>query len=121
MWYTINMTLMGVDTIMLNKKNLFIILIILLTSIVGVGLVFNNRKTRTYLNPEKVITEVKTYFMHVVGSYILNEPIHYKYENNELIVYQGGITTQHNGNITYYDFFANASTGEIIDIIECTK
>ncbi|RIP34040.1 hypothetical protein BUZ14_08300 [Staphylococcus gallinarum] len=106
---------------MLNKKNLFIIIFILLTSIVAVCLAYNTRKNQQYLNPEKVIKEVRTYFMNVVGSYILNETIHYSHNGNDVVVYQGGITTQHNGNIAYYDFFVNASTGEIIDIIECTK
>lgn len=115
------MTLMGVDSVMLNKKNLFIIIFILLASIVGVSFAFNSRKNQRHLNPEKVIKEVRTYFMNVVGSYILNETIHYNHGDKVLVVYQGGITTQHNGNITYYDFFADASTGEIIDIIECTK
>lgn len=114
------MTLLGVDAVMLNKKNWIFILFISLTTIIGIYYFYKRQTHLRYQDPEKLLSEVKTYFMNVAGSYILNETIAYKDStDNNNIVFQGGITTQHNGKLTYYDFFADAKTGKIIDIIEC--
>lgn len=113
------MTLLEVDCVMLNKKNRLIILFISLTTIVGATYFYKRQKDLQYHDPDKIITEVRTYFMNVVGSYILNEPITYKKSDNNFIVFQGGITTQNNKALTYYDFFADAKSGEVIDILEC--
>lgn len=113
------MTLLGVDCVMLNKKNRFIILFIMLTTIVGSIYFYTRRKHQQYQDPEKIISEVRTYFMNVIGSYILHEPITYKDTSNTTLAYQGGITTQNHGALTSYDFFVDANSGEIINIIEC--
>ncbi|WP_436951924.1 hypothetical protein [Staphylococcus shinii] len=104
---------------MLNKKNRFIILIITLTTIVGSIYFYTRRKHQQHQDPEKIISEVRTYFMNVIGSYILHEPIAYKNTSDTTLVFQGGITTQHNGSLASYDFFVDANSGEIINIIEC--
>lgn len=112
------MTLLEVVYVMLNKKKWLIILFISLTTIIGTTFFYIRQKDQRYQDSEKIVNEVRTYFMNVVGSYILNEPITYKNSDNSFIVFQGGITTQNNDKLTYYDFFADANSGEIIDIIE---
>ena len=113
------MTLLGVDCNMLNKKSWFFITIISLAVIVGSIYFYKRQKQIQHQNPEKIVSEVKTYFMNVVGSYILNETIMYKNANDQLEAFQGGVTTLHNGKRIYFDFYANAKTGEVLDIIEC--
>ncbi|MDW3782024.1 hypothetical protein [Staphylococcus saprophyticus] len=43
----------------------------------------------------------------------------YTKSDSKIIAFQGGITTQNHNTLTYYDFYADAKTGEILDIIEC--
>ncbi len=113
------MNLLGVDCNMLNKKSWFFIGLISITTIVGSIYFYTRQKQLQNRNPEAIITDVKTYFMNVVGSYILNETIMYQNAGDQLEVFQGGITTLHNGKRTYYDFYADAKIGEVINIIEC--
>ncbi|WP_436854142.1 hypothetical protein [Staphylococcus caeli] len=103
---------------MLNKKNWFLILFISLTAFVGSIYFYKRQNHLQYQDPEKITAEIKTYFMHVVGSYILKEPIAYKKSDTEYIVFQGGITTRHDDTLVYYTFYADAVSGEIIDICE---
>lgn len=76
---------------------------------------FINRKR---YNPVKVLNEVKSYFMNVKGSYIVYEPFVHPETDKYRLVYQGGITTVKNGQNIHYDFYANAYTGEVINIVE---
>lgn len=103
---------------MLNKKSWLIIIpmlgIILISSLV----LSKKLLTHNFKNPNKVINEVKTYFMHVVGSYILEEPTTYEKDNTVYTVYRGGITTFNSDRFTYYDFYVDAKIGTVIDIIE---
>lgn len=76
---------------------------------------FINRKR---YNPVKVLNEAKSYFMNVKGSYIVYEPFVHPETDKYRLVYQGGITTIKNGQNTHYDFYADAYTGEVINIVE---
>lgn len=113
------MTLLGVDYVMLNKKNWFILLLFFLTTIAGSIYFYKRRKHIQYRDPEKITKEVKTYFMNVIGSYILKVPMTYTKSDSKIIAFQGGITTRNHNTLTYYDFYADAKTGEILDIIKC--
>ena len=112
------MNFLGVDDMMFNKKNWCIIATI--SFIVSIGMLYLIKKLyrKRTVNPDKVLGEVKTYFMHVAGSYIVQQPLQYNKAGQDYIVYQGGITTLKNDTYTYYDFYADAHTGEILDIIE---
>ena len=112
------MNFWGVDDMMFNKKNWCIIAT--LSFIVSIGMLYLIKKLyrKRTVNPDKVLGEVKTYFMHVAGSYIVQQPLQYNKSGQDYIVYQGGITTLKNDTYTYYDFYADAHTGEILDIIE---
>ena len=112
------MNFWGVDDMMFNKKNWCIIAT--LSFIVSIGMLYLIKKLyrKRTVNPDKVLGEVKTYFMHVAGSYIVQQPLQYNKAGQDYIVYQGGITTLKNDTYTYYDFYADAHTGEILDIIE---
>lgn len=112
------MNSLGVDDMMFNKKNWCIIAAI--SFIVSIGMLYLIKELyrKRTVNPDKVLGEVKTYFMHVAGSYIVQQPLQYNKAGQDYIVYQGGITTFKNDAYTYYDFYADARTGEILDIIE---
>ncbi|SCS32342.1 hypothetical protein [Staphylococcus caeli] len=103
---------------MLNKKNWFIILFISLTAFVGSIYFYKRQFHMQYKDPDKITAEIKTYFMNVVGSYILKEPITYNKNGMDYNVFQGGITTRHDDTLVYYTFYADAISGEIIDICE---
>ena len=66
------MNLLWVDCNMLNKKSWFFIGLISITTIVGSIYFYTRQKQLQNRNPETIISDVKTYFMNVVGSYILN-------------------------------------------------
>ncbi|PHK50886.1 PepSY domain-containing protein [Staphylococcus edaphicus] len=104
---------------MLNKKSWFIISFISLTTVVGLICIYKRREHLQYQDPEKITSEVKTYFMNVIGSYILKAPITYTKSDSNHIAFQGGITTRSNDTLAYYDFYVDAKTGDILDIIEC--
>ncbi|SUM70633.1 peptidase propeptide and YPEB domain-containing protein [Staphylococcus saccharolyticus] len=74
-------------------------------------------KNKLY-NAEQLLTEVKTYFRDVKGSYIVQQPIILNQINNNQPIYQGGITTYKNGKLIDYEFYADAYSGQVIDIIE---
>lgn len=103
---------------MLNKKSWFIIIPVISILLFSGLLVGKRLLTQNFINPNKILAEVKTYFLHVVGSYILEEPITYQKDNTTYTVYRGGITTFNNDRFTYYDFYVDATTGTVIDIIE---
>ena len=69
-------------------------------------------------NPSNVLKEAKSYFMNVKGSFILHEP----YVDDNLypnrLIFQGGITQIKNNQQVEYIFYADAKSGEIINIVE---
>ena len=69
-------------------------------------------------NPSNVLKEAKSYFMNVKGSFILHEP----YVDDNLypnrLIFQGGITQIKNNRQVEYIFYADAKSGEIINIVE---
>ncbi|UIK44862.1 PepSY domain-containing protein [Staphylococcus epidermidis] len=69
-------------------------------------------------NAELLLNEVKTYFREVKGSYIVQEPIVLENINQNQPIYQGGITVLKNDHLINYEFYADAVSGQIIDIIE---
>ena len=69
-------------------------------------------------NAELLLNEVKTYFREVKGSYIVQEPIVLEHINHNQPIYQGGITVLKNDHLINYEFYADAVSGQIIDIIE---
>ena len=69
-------------------------------------------------NAELLLNEVKTYFREVKGSYIVQEPIVLENINHNQPIYQGGITVLKNDHLINYEFYADAVSGQIIDIIE---
>ena len=62
-------------------------------------------------NAELLLNEVK-------GSYIVQEPIVLENINHNQPIYQGGITVLKNDHLINYEFYADAVSGQIIDIIE---
>ncbi|MBF7016827.1 PepSY domain-containing protein [Staphylococcus durrellii] len=103
---------------MINKKSWLIFISVIAILLISCLFVVNKLLTQKFINPNKVLNEVKTYFMHVVGSYILEEPMTHQKDNTIYNVYRGGITTFNNDRFTYYDFYVDAKTGAVIDIIE---
>ena len=73
----------------LNCKNISIIGACTVV-IISAGIVAYLAKKK-YYNPDKLLNEVKTYFMDVKGSY---------------------------GQLVDYDFYADAYSGEVLNIIE---
>ncbi|MCH1578098.1 peptidase, partial [Staphylococcus epidermidis] len=51
-------------------------------------------------------------------SYIVQEPIVLENINHNQPIYQGGITVLKNDHLINYEFYADAVSGQIIDIIE---
>ncbi|NHM93049.1 MULTISPECIES: hypothetical protein [Staphylococcus] len=68
--------------------------------------------------PHDVLESVKQYFNNVTGSYILYEVVQFHKELDTYSAYKGGITTTRNDVTHHYTFYANAKTGEILDITE---
>ncbi|MDG4942751.1 hypothetical protein OSX66_02490 [Staphylococcus agnetis] len=68
--------------------------------------------------PHDVLESVKQYFNNVTGSYILYEVVQFHKELDTYSAYKGGITTTRNNVTHHYTFYANAKTGEILDITE---
>lgn len=106
------------DTLMkcLNCKNILIVgactVVILSTGVI----VYLNKKK--FYNPDKLLEEVKTYFMDVKGSYIVQQPLNDPNINANKPIYLGGISATKNGKLVDYDFYADAYTGEVLNIIE---
>ncbi|MHD0397430.1 hypothetical protein ACY2DA_06280 [Staphylococcus simulans] len=73
--------------------------------------------TKKY-NPQKLIEEVKSYFMNVTGSYIVSEPQPFEQDGIHYEVYRGGVTTKNHGKFSHYEFIADATNGKIINIKE---
>ncbi|EHJ08257.1 PepSY domain-containing protein [Staphylococcus simiae] len=92
-----------------------ITLLVVIISTVSIIQLINRKR----YNPVKVLNEVKSYFMNVTGSYIVYEPFVHPETDKYRLVYQGGITTIKHGNPIHYDFYADAYTGEVINIVEC--
>ncbi len=112
---------LGGRTVMFSKMKWYFTFIFSFLSIIGVMYLIHRQLHHHVFQSEKTLAEVKTYFRNVVGSYILNETVTYETSEGTFTVYQGGITTQSNDKRTYYDFYADANNGEIIDIIERTS
>ena len=73
----------------------------LLTSIATITFIYFLREKNKIQNPSNVLKEAKSYFMNVKGSFI-----------------QGGITQIKNNQQVEYIFYADAKSGEIINIVE---
>lgn len=56
--------------------------------------------------------------MDVKGSYIVHQPLNDPNINANRPVYLGGITATKNGQLVDYDFYADAYSGEVLNIIE---
>lgn len=69
-------------------------------------------------SPNTVLEAVKQYFHNVTGSFILYETVTYSKNDINYTAYKGGITTKRNDINHQYTFYADAKTGEILDIIE---
>ncbi|UDI78004.1 PepSY domain-containing protein [Staphylococcus taiwanensis] len=86
-----------------------------ITTTIVIYFIFENNKVK---HPNKVLEDAKSYFMNIRGSYILHEP----YLDNDLypdkLIYQGGITQSKNNKIIEYIFYADAKTGEVLNIVE---
>ena len=54
-------------------------------------ILYHTLKTKSK-NPDRILEEVKSYFMDIKGSYILHEPLQNKEQYLNRFVYQGGIT-----------------------------
>ena len=54
-------------------------------------ILYRTLKTKSK-NPDRILEEVKSYFMDIKGSYILHEPLQNKKQYLNRLVYQGGIT-----------------------------
>lgn len=52
----------------------------------------------------------------IEGSWIELQPINKKRFNQNQVVFFGGISRKENNQLTQYEFYANAQTGDIIDI-----
>lgn len=100
----------------LNCKNISIIGACTVV-IISAGIVAYLAKKK-YYNPDKLLNEVKTYFMDVKGSYIVHQPLNDPNINANRPVYLGGITATKNGQLVDYDFYADAYSGEVLNIIE---
>ncbi|MGA4513408.1 PepSY domain-containing protein [Staphylococcus caledonicus] len=84
------------------------------TAIVFYFLFENNRVK----DPGKILEEAKSYFMDKKGSYILHQPFVDDNLYSERLIYQGGITQNKHNKIIEYVFYADAKTGEILNIQE---
>lgn len=102
---------------MAKLKYIFTIIVALSLTVIS-ALALYRYLTRKRYNPEKLLEEVKSYFMEVNYSYIIHEPFVHPQLNNNRLVYQGGISIIKNGSTIDYDFYADAYTGEVLDIIE---
>lgn len=71
-----------------------------------------------FYNAERLLEEVKTYFREVKGSYIVHQPIVLDNVNQNQPIYQGGITAYKHGELVEYEFYADALSGQVLDIIE---
>ena len=78
------------------------------------SLIFDEEKL---YNAELLLNEVKTYFRSK-RFYIVQEPIVLENINQNQPIYQGGITVLKNDHLINYEFYADAVSGQIIDIIE---
>ena len=88
------------------------------TAMLGSYCVYKLITTPRYKDPNKLIEQVKTYFMKTAGSYILNEPVIYTKDGIQYEAYQGGITTSRNHTFKNYDIYLDAKKGNVLDIIE---
>lgn len=90
----------------------------LLTSIATIIFIYFLREKNKIQNPSNVLKEAKSYFMNIKGSFILHEP----YVDDNLyanrLIFQGGITQSKNNQQVEYIFYADAKSGEIINIVE---
>mgnify|MGYP006915366049 FL=1 len=99
-----------------NFKGIAIVMLFI-TFITSLCLAFYLTKRKLY-NANDLLKEVKTYFRNVKGSYIVHQPIVLNNVNHNQPIYQGGITAYHDGKLVDYEFYADANSGQVIDIIE---
>ncbi|ARJ50032.1 hypothetical protein [Staphylococcus lutrae] len=101
------------------KKNWPLLIPILIGAVLTTSYFYVLYKNKQkYIAADKVIENVKGYFKHVTGSYILYEPTTYRKFGIEYEVYKGGISAERQGKTFNYEFIADAYNGQIIDIIE---
>lgn len=81
-------------------------------------ILYRTLKNKKVKNPDRILEEVKSYFMDIKGSYILHEPLQNEEKFLNRLVYQGGITQNKNSHDIEYTFYADAHTGEILTIEE---
>ncbi|MFP7476680.1 hypothetical protein SFC28_10445 [Staphylococcus hominis] len=81
-------------------------------------ILYRTLKNKKVKNPDRILEEVKSYFMDIKGSYILHEPLQNKEQYLNRLVYQGGITQNKNNRDIEYTFYADAHTSEILTIEE---
>ena len=90
----------------------------LLTSIATITFIYFLRERIKSKILVMFLKEAKSYFMNVKGSFILHEP----YVDDNLypnrLIFQGGITQIKNNRQVEYIFYADAKSGEIINIVE---
>lgn len=109
---------MEVATLMIKK--IILPLASIFSLIIIIALVSQSKVTPIMRSrqPEKLLAEIKTYFMNVSGSYILYEPQNYTKSGVSYKVYQAGITTTKHDQSHSYDVFVDTQSGEVIDIVE---
>lgn len=104
---------------MLNRKNWPLLIPIAIgTLLVGSYFYVLHLERDRNQPPHDVLESVKQYFNNVTGSYILYEVVQFHKELDTYSAYKGGITTTRNDVTHHYTFYANAKTGEILDITE---
>ena len=72
-------------------------------------------------SPDDILTAVKQKMNEtgkVIGSWILMTPEPFKKNGLQTQVFKGGLTRILDGEQKQYEFFADAKTGTIIDIVE---
>lgn len=99
-----------------NFKGIAIVMLFV-TLLTSLCLAFYLTKRKLY-NADYLLKEVKTYFRNVKGSYIVHQPIVLNNVNHSQPIYQGGITAYKDGKLVDYEFYADASSGQVLDIIE---
>lgn len=104
---------------MLNKKNWPLLIPIAIGTLLAGSYFYILRLERDRNHtPHDVLETVKQYFNNVTGSYILYEVVEFQKGLETYSAYKGGITTSRNDVTHQYTFYANAKTGEILDITE---
>lgn len=70
------------------------------------------------VKPDAILKEVKSYFMDVKATYILETPIKKEELYPDQMIYQGGISQLKENHMVQYEFYADAYSGKVLNIVE---